>query len=442
MRKRKTSFKQKIVFFIVAIVILAVAMLAAFGVTIDGKTYVNVAKNIRFGIDIKGGVSATFKAADENVTPTAEQLEAAKTIIETRLDANNILDRNVTIDSQNNYILVEFPWAANEENFDPAQAIQELGETAELSFWHVEYDEEKQTYNKVEKEPIVTGANVVKAEPGYYEQENQFLVSLEFDSEGAKLFGDATNKLVDKVIAIYMDDTLISAATVNEAITDGKAQITGSFTADDVKDLASKISAGALPFSLTSTNYSSISATLGEGALKVMVNAGILAFIIICLFMILYYRLPGFVACLNLLLQVTGQLVIFATLGLTMTLPGIAGIILAIGMSVDTNIIIAENIKDEIKSGKSVKGAVSAGLSRAFTAVFDCNFTTAIVAVLLIYLGTGSMLSFGYTLIIGNILNFCFGFFSTKLMLTSLVNFNFLCKPWLCGAKKQKGGAN
>ena len=151
-----------------------------------------------------------------------------------------------------------------------------------------------------------------------------------------------------------MDETLISAATVNEAITDGNAMITGQFTADDVNELASKISAGALPFSLTSTNYSSISATLGEGALKVMVNAGIIAFIIICLFMICYYRLPGFVACLNLLLQVTGQLVIFAALGLTMTLPGIAGIILAIGMSVDTNIIIAENIRDELKNAKSV----------------------------------------------------------------------------------------
>ncbi len=442
MRKRKTSFKQKIVFFIVAALILAVAAVAVFGITINGKTYVNGAKNIRFGIDIKGGVSATFKAADENVSPTADQLEAAKTIIETRLDANNILDRNVTIDSKNNYILVEFPWSADEKNFDPAEAIQELGETAELSFWHVEFDEEKQTYNKVEKEPIVTGANVVKAEPGYYEEKNQFLVSLEFDKDGATKFGDATKKLINKTIAIYMDETLISAANVEEAITDGKAQITGSFTADEVKDLASKISAGALPFSLTSTNYSSISATLGEGALKVMVNAGIIAFIIICLFMIAYYRLPGFVACLNLLLQVTGQLVIFATLGLTMTLPGIAGIILAIGMSVDTNIIIAENIKDELKNAKSVKGAVGTGLSRAFSAVFDCNFTTAIVAILLIYLGTGSMLSFGYTLIIGNILNFCFGFFSTKFMLKSLVEFKFLCKPWLCGAKRQKGGAN
>jgi len=441
MRKRKTSFKQKIVFFIVAALILAVAAVAVFGISINGKTYVNGAKNIRFGIDIKGGVSATFKAADENVTPTADQLEAAKTIIETRLDASNILDRNVTIDNENKYILVEFPWAADEKNHDPAEAIQELGETAELSFWHVEYDEEKQTYNKVEKEPIVTGANVVKAEPGYYEQENQFLVSLEFDKEGATKFGDATKKLVKKTIAIYMDETLISAATVNEAITDGKAQITGAFTADDVKDLASKISAGALPFSLTSTNYSSISATLGEGALKVMVNAGILAFIIICLFMIAYYRLPGFVACLNLLLQVTGQLVIFATLGLTMTLPGIAGIILAIGMSVDTNIIIAENIKDELSNGKSVKGAIGEALTRARTTVFDCNFTTAIVAALLIFLGTGSMLSFGYTLLIGNILNFCFGYYSTRFMLKSLISFDCLCKPWLCGAKRQKGGA-
>ena len=121
-----------------------------------------------------------------------------------------------------------------------------------------------------------------------------------------------------------------------------------------------------------------------------------------------------------------------------MTLPGIAGIVLAIGMSVDSNIIISENIKDEINNNKTVKGAVASGFSRAFSAVLDCNVTTAIVAILLLIFGTGSMLSFGYTLLIGNIMNFCFGIISSKLMLTSLVNYKFLCKPWLCGRKNRK----
>ena len=172
-----------------------------------------------------------------------------------------------------------------------------------------------------------------------------------------------------------------------------------------------------------------------------MVDAGIIAAILICLFMLLYYKLPGLVGCINLVLEMSGQLLIFATLGLTMTLPGIAGIILAIGMSVDSNIIISETIKDELRNNKTIKGAVAAGFSRAFSAVLDCNVTTGIVAILLLIFGTGSMLSFGYTLLIGIIMNFCLGIISTKLMLTSLSFFDGLSKPWLYGIKKQKGGA-
>ncbi len=438
MRKKKTSLKEKIVFFIVAILIFAVAALTAFGLQI-GDVELKGVKNIRFGIDIKGGVSATFKPSDENVKPTSEQLDSARTIIETRLDDKNILDRNVTVDTEQGYILVEFPWSSDEENFDPAEAIQELGETAELSFWHVEQDESTMEYKKQSEQALLTGANVKSASPVY--AEGQYMVSLEFDDKGKELFAAATKAHKNELIGIYMDDTVISAPEVQAEITDGKAVITSpTFTVDEVQDLASKINAGALPFSLTSTNYSSISATLGEGSLNIMVNAGIIAFAAICLFLLLYYRLPGFVACINLVLQVSGQLLIFSSLGLTLTLPGIAGIILAIGMSVDSNIIIAENIKDEIRNNKTVKGAVSSGFTRAFSAVLDCNVTTAIIAILLLIFGTGSMLSFGYTLLIGNIMNFCFGIICTKLMLTSLVNFKGLCKPWLCGAKNKKGG--
>lgn len=439
MRKRNRTLKQKLTFFIVAALILIVAALAVFGLTINGKTYIKSARDIRFGIDIKGGVSATFKPADENIKPTADQLEAAKTIIETRLDGKNILDRNVTVDTGSGDILVEFPWSSEEKDYDPAAAIKELGETAELSFWLVNVDSSTNAVTKAEDKPILTGARVSNCEPGYLD--GKYIVSLEFDSEGKDLFAAATQKNVGKVIGIYMDETLINTATVQTAITDGNAQISGSFTASEAKDLAAKIKAGALPFSLTSTNFSSISATLGEGALKIMLDAGIIAAIIICLFMLIYYKLPGLAACINLILQISGQLLIFSSLGLTMTLPGIAGIILAIGMSVDSNIIISETIKDELRNNKTIKGAVASGFSRAFSAVLDCNITTGIVAILLLIFGTGSMLSFGYTLLIGIIMNFCLGIISTKLMLTSLTYFDGLSKPWLYGIKKAKGGA-
>ena len=439
MRKQQKTIKQKIVFFIVAALIACVAAVAAFGIKVGGKTYVKSVRDIRFGIDIKGGVSATFKPADENVKPTADQLEAAKTIIEARLDSKNILDRNVTVDVGGGDILVEFPWSADEKDYDPAAAIKELGETAELSFWLVNVDSTTGEVTKNAESAILTGAHVKDSAAAYYE--GKYLVSLEFDDEGAKLFADATSANVGKYIGIYMDDNPINAAVIQSAITDGKAQISGNFTAAEVKDLAAKIKAGALPFGLTSTNFSSISATLGEGSLKVMLNAGIIAFILVCLFMFLYYRLPGFVACINLVMIIAGQLLIFSILGLTMTLPGIAGIILAIGMSVDSNIIISEAIKDEINSGKTVTGAVANGFSRAFETVIDCNVTTGIVAILLLIFGTGSMLSFGYTLLIGIILNSILGIICSKLMVKSLICFKPLNNPWLCGAKKAKGGA-
>lgn len=440
MRRTKSTFKQKSVFFIVTAVILIIAALAAFGVKTDSKTYIRSVSDIRFGIDINGGVSATFKPAVENYVPTAEELESAKAIIETRLDGQNILDRNVTVDSTSGSILVEFPWAPDETEFDPAKAIKELGETAELSFWHVKYDEEKKDIVKASKEALLTGADVKSSSPAF--DSGKYFVTLEFNEEGAVLFEEATRKYKGEMIGIYMDDTLISSPTVNVVIPDGKAIIEGdTFTLEEVQDLATKINAGALPFSMTSTNYNSISADLGEGALNIMINSGIIAFILICLFMILYYRLPGVVACINLTLQVAGQFIIFSSFGLTLTLSGIAGIILAIGMGVDSSIIISETIKDELRNNKTVKGAVAGGFSRAFQAVLDCNITTAIVAVLLIIFGTGSMLSFGYTLIIGIVMNFCLGIMASKLMMNSLTAYKALNKPWLYGAKKAKGGA-
>ncbi len=441
MRQRKASVWQKVSFFIVAVVILAIVAYTAFGIYTERDSY------MRFGIDIKGGVSATFQSADDSIVPTDEQLESAKSIIELRLDGNNILDRTVTIDKENHNILVEFPWQANEKDFDPVAAIEELGETAQLTFaiveetdhdteGAIEYEYEGGHADYLIKEKFMDGARVAKAEAAYLQGE--YIVNLEFDEEGTKTFGDTTSKHVGDLIGILMDDTLVSVATVESAITEGSGYISGNFTAAETRDLASKINSGALPFTMESTNYSSVSATMGAHALNVMLLAGLIALCIIVLFMCIYYRLPGFVASITLLLQTAGQLLIFHLMGLTLTLPGIAGIILSIGMGVDSNIIIAERIKEEINAGKTLKGAISAGYNRAFSAVLDCNVTTAAVGLLLMFFGTGSMLSFAYTLLIGIFLNFGLSIISSKLMLQSLSCYKAFSNPKFYGYKQAK----
>ena len=441
MRQRKASIWQKLSFFIVAFVILAIVAYTAFGIYTERGSY------MRFGIDIKGGVSATFQSADDAIVPTDDQLESAKSIIELRLDGNNILDRTVTIDKDNHIIMVEFPWQANEKDFDPVAAIKELGETAQLTFaiveetehgteGAVEFEYEGGHSDYVIKEKFMDGARVAKAEAAYLQGE--YIVNLEFDEEGTKTFGDVTSDHVGDLIGILMDDTLVSVATVNTAITEGSGYISGDFTAAETRDLASKINSGALPFTMESTNYSSVSATMGAHALSVMLLAGIIALFIIILFMCAYYRLPGLVASITLLLQTAGQLLIFHMMGLTLTLPGIAGIILSIGMGVDSNIIISERIKEEINAGKTLKGAISAGYNRAFWAVFDCNVTTAAVGLLLMFFGTGSMLSFAYTLLIGILLNFGLSIISSKLMLESLSCYKACSNPKFYGYKSAK----
>lgn len=442
MRQRKASLWQKLSFFIVVAVILAIVAYTAYGIATMQNSY------MRFGIDIKGGVSATFQSADDSINPSDDQLESAKSVIELRLDGNNILDRTVTIDKENKNILVEFPWQANEKDFDPVAAISELGETAQLTFnvvkqaestdkgaYPLKYDGVTVSHYTV-TDKFMTGDHVKEAAAGYFEGE--YIVNLEFDSEGAKLFGDKTSKNVGGEIGIMMDDTLISVATVQTAITEGSCYISGSFTADESRDLAAKINSGALPFTMETTNYSSVSATMGTQALNIMLLAGIIALFIIVAFMCIYYRVTGIAASFTLLLQTAGQLLIFHLMGLTLTLPGIAGIILSIGMGVDSNIIIAERIKEEINAGKTLKGAISAGYNRAFSAVLDCNVTTAAVGILLMVFGTGAMLSFAYTLLIGIFLNFGLSIISSKLMLESLSTYKLMSNPKFYGYKAAK----
>ncbi len=412
--------KKKPAFFIVLLIAILMVYTAMFGLTIpmgDTPSKILGAPDMRYGIDIRGGVDAAFQPEGLDRKPTGDELEAARSIIETRLDQQNIMDRDVTIDKDNGYVIVRFPWKADETNFDPESAIAELGQTAQL------------TFQDSEGNLLLDGSHVLKAAPVVDKSINQYVVSLSFDDEGSKLFSDATKRLVGKLINIYMDKNLIQSATVNSHITGGSAIITGMDGYEEAKDLSDKINAGALPFSMVTKNYSTISPTLGSGAMSVMLLAGGIAFSLICLYLIFYYRLPGFVACIALTIQVAGQILALSVPQMTLTLPGIAGVILSIGMGVDANVISSERISEEIKSGKSVLSAVAAGYQNSFSSIFDGNITVLIVAFILMIFGSGTMLSFAYSMFTGIVFNFLAGVTASRLMTNSLSSFKFLAKP-------------
>lgn len=464
---------KKPVFFVVALLILALVYTSLFGVygqNGDFKlTYIKGAGDIRWGIDIRGGVEATFSPED-GVEATTDQLNAAKEIIETRMVSNNITDYELYTDPTNNRIIVRFPWKSDEEDFDPEAAIDELAATAQLTFREgMEYEtsEYADDGSLVYKTPtgttaeniILEGSDVVSAEPAMTQNqetgENQYVVSLKLSDEGKEKFAEATSRLVGKTISIWMDDVMISYPTVNEAITNGECTITGDFTSEEATQLASKIQAGALPFALQVSSFSSMPPTLGTQALNAMMLAGILAFVVISVLMIVLFRLPGVVAVISLAGQV--GLCMAAISGYfpflnsyTTTLPGLAGIVLSIGMGVDANVISASRIREELRNGKSLDGALKLGFSESFWAIFDGNITTLIVAVMLmgvfgpsnilsIIFGestTGAIFSFGFTLLVGIIGNFIMGMTATRLMTLSLAGFKGLHKKWLFGGAR------
>lgn len=463
----------KAVFFIVAILILLLTYTSIFGVygqNGDNKiTYIKGAGDIRWGIDIRGGVEASFVPAD-GVDATEEQLTSVEETIKLRLLSNNVTDYELYSDPANDRIIVRFPWRSDETDFDPQTAIEELAATAELTFRPgMEYESQSLdadgnvVYNtptgETADEVILDGSDIVSAQAGYITNEQtgqpEYVVNLEFTDKGTEKFAEATSEMVGETISVWMDDVMISYPTVNEAITDGQCTISGSFTAAEATELANQINAGALPFALDIASFGTISPTLGESSLNAMMIAGVIAFILVALFMLAMFRLPGFVAIIALMGQVALS---FAAISgyfpglssFTMTLPGIAGMILSIGMGVDANIITATRIKEELWVGKTLDGAIQKGTENSFWAIFDGNITVIIVAVILMAVfgpsnilsmifgasTTGSIYSFGYTLLVGVIGNFIMGMTATRLMTKSLSRFKFLRKKWLFGGAR------
>ena len=263
------------------------------------------------------------------------------------------------------------------------------------------------------------------------------IVMLELLPQGATKFAEATERLVGQNISINMDEEMISNPRVQTVITGGEASITGMADAKEAVGLAEKINAGALPFAIEAISSSTISPELGENALDTMVKAGAVAFIVLCLIMLFRYRLSGLVSCIALTGQVVGILLAISVPQQTLTLQGIAGIILSIGMGVDANVIIAERIQEEIRSGTRVNRAVDVGFDRAFSSVLDGNVTVAFAAICMIVLGTGSILSFGYSLLVGVILNLICGATLSHYLTRSLIRLGQLNKPTFFVSKRR-----
>ncbi len=416
-------FRKKRTFFIVLLITVLLLFVALYGLELGGMD-LKGAKEMRYGIDIRGGVEATYEPRDLGRTPTSEELAAARAVLETRMDALNITDRDVIVDEIGGKIIIRFPWKSDETDFDPQKAVSELGETAKL------------TFRDPDGNVVLEGTDVTESYATLSRQDSSPIVILRLSPEGTKKFSEATGRLVGKEISIYMDENMISSPKVESQITTETAEINHIGSLEEAKELSDKINSGSLPFSLVVKNCNIISPTLGSGALAVMVLAGKIAFALVCVFMLAYYRLPGLVACLALSLQIIGQLLALSIPQFTLTLPGIAGVILSIGMGVDANVIVSERIREELKAGKTLQAAISAGFHRALSSVVDGNITVIIVAVMLILVGSGSMLSFGYTLLCGVIMNFLCGVTASRLMIQSLSEYRFLRKPQLFGARR------
>ena len=446
------------------LLIAAFVYTAFFGVAVKygdvTTTYIKGAKDIRFGVDIKGGVNVTFVPSD-GYDATDDQLEAAQLVIENRLVALNVTDYELYVDNNSDSLILEFPWQSGETEFDPEAAIEEIGTTAYLTF---------REGSSADGELVLDGSMVESAAAQYGPvngSSSEYYVALKFTDEGAKAFGDATTRLYQTggTISIWLDDENVSTATVNAAITDGEAIITSSasnpFTQDAVVKMARQINSGSLPFALTVDSYSTISPSLGENSLSAMVLAGVIAFALIMVLMTALYRLPGFLACIALAGQVAATLAFVSGYfpvfeSFTLTLPGIAGIILAIGMGVDANVITAERIKEELRSGKSLDGALKSGFARGLTPIIDGNVTIVIVAIVLmgafgpsdgffakalhfVFFAfgpstAGTIYAFGYTLLTGVLLNFVFGIFATRIMIRGAASIKALRDPRLYGA--------
>ncbi|MDZ4133946.1 MAG: protein translocase subunit SecD [Dethiobacteria bacterium] len=351
----------------------------AFTVAADRET------GIKRGLDIAGGLYVLLEAVETGDQELDfDAIDRAIAVIRMRVDELGVAEPIIAAQGDNR-IRIELP---DIEDVEQARAI--IGRTALLTFVGPDGVE------------VVTGAHLVRALAERAPEQTPYpFVSIEFDSEGAKLFADATGKFLNQPISIVLDGEVVSEPVVRSVITDGKATIEGNFSIEEAAELALLLRSGSLPVELRELESRLIGPTLGQRTEQVAVYAAGIGLILVLLFMIIFYRVAGLIAGVALIFYMSMVLWVLNSLSTTLTLPGIAGLILSIGMAVDANVIIFERIKDELRSGRTLRSAMEAGFQRAFRAILDANVTTLIVTVVLFSLASGPVRGFAVTLFVG-----------------------------------------
>lgn len=412
--------KNTVIFLLILAIVAGSVFVAINGIKI-GKYEVKKAKDsMELGLELAGGVYVVLEAKTDATGEELQKLmEQSKAIINERVDGLGISEPNIFIEGKNR-IRVELAGIDN-----PQEAIELIGKTAQLQFVDPE------------GEVVVTGKNVVGSEVRYNENDlgkQDIVVSLEFNKQGASNFAEATGRLAkktsaeDRIIYIILDGQVISAPVVRGEsegggpITAGKAVIEGGFDLEGADNLATLIRAGALPVEMEEMETSVIGPTLGLEAYEKSIKAGAIALLLIFAYLIIIYRVPGFIASIGLIIYTLIVIFTMNILGVKLTLPGIAGLILSIGMAVDANVLIFERIKEEIRIGKTVRTSVESGYKRALTSVLDSNITTLIAGGVLYYFGVGPIKGFGVTLIIGIIASMITAVFISKYLLKLMVS--------------------
>jgi len=381
----------------------------------------------KLGLDLQGGTHLVYEADLSTVAKEDydSSMQGLRDVIERRVNFFGVSEPIVQVEETAGHqrLIVELAGVV-----DPAQAIKMIGQTP-----YLEFKEQKENYREIiEKNQkaeetgegqmedpfapaLLTGKYLKKAELGFDQTTSyQALVSIQFNDEGAKIFEELTKKNIGKPLAIFIDGLPISIPTVQEAISGGKAQISGDFTVEEAKSLARNLNAGALPLPISLISQQSVGPTLGKISLEESLMAGIFGLLAVVIFMIVFYRLPGLFASLALIIYAILNLALFKLIPVTLTLAGMGGFILSIGMAVDGNILIFSRMREELRQGRPFSAALEEGFRRAWPAIWDGNFTLLIAALILFWLGSSFVKGFALTLIIGTLLSMFSAIFITK----------------------------
>jgi SecD/SecF fusion protein len=385
-----------------------------------GPTGTGAARNIKLGLDLSGGVSITYQAKGDN--PSAEDM--SDTIYKLQQRVESYSEEAQVYQEGSNRINIEIPGVS-----DANAILEELGKPGSLEF------------TDAEGNVVLDGTDVAEAEGGITQDDtgnNQYVVSLQLTTEGTEKFAEATEENLGKQIAIVYDGETISAPTVQSVISDGKAQITGMESIEEARNLASTIRIGSLSLELEEVRSNVVGAQLGTEAIQTSLIAGAIGMVLVMIFMIVVYALPGVVAAISLLIYTALELVMLNAFDLTLTLPGIAGIILSIGMAVDANVIIYARIREEIADGRSVRNAIKTGFQKALSAILDGNITTLIAAAVLGLLGSGSVKGFAMTLALGIVLSMFTALVISRLIVNALYSVGLQSEKLYGRAKARK----